>query len=107
MRSVQGGGIRIQPGARDATHTLAAYVAAYALPLVSSCQRVGVLCVGTDRSTGDALGPITGTLLAETGSDVMDVWGTLDDPVHAVNLDAWARSRPGPGVTSAQPVPFG
>lgn len=41
-------------------------------------------CIGTDRSTGDALGPLVGTRLEALGYPVT---GTLDDPLHAVNLD--------------------
>jgi putative sporulation protein YyaC len=40
-------------------------------------------CIGTDRSTGDALGPIVGSKLEALGYSVI---GTLDDPLHAVNL---------------------
>ena len=42
------------------------------------------VCVGTDRSTGDSLGPFVGTMLTEAG--VPNVYGTLDHPVHALNL---------------------
>ena len=45
------------------------------------------LCIGTDRSTGDSLGPLIGSRLeAEEISNVV-VIGTLEHPVHAVNLD--------------------
>ncbi|MGE5594351.1 MAG: spore protease YyaC [Betaproteobacteria bacterium] len=43
-------------------------------------------CIGTDRSTGDSLGPLTGTRLVSLGIDSCRVWGTLDNPVHAANL---------------------
>ena len=49
-------------------------------------QELIILCIGTDRSTGDSLGPITGTKLIERGIDPDMVYGTLDNPVHAVNL---------------------
>ena len=42
------------------------------------------VCVGTDRSTGDSLGPFVGTMLTEAG--VPNVYGTIDHPVHALNL---------------------
>jgi len=45
-----------------------------------------VLCIGTDRSTGDALGPLTGTRLRALGLPSSCIYGTLDDPVHATNL---------------------
>lgn len=44
-----------------------------------------VLCIGTDRSTGDALGPLTGSKLKALRL-YPHVYGTLDDPVHATNL---------------------
>ncbi|MBF8982997.1 spore protease YyaC [Lutibacter sp. B2] len=44
-----------------------------------------VLCIGTDRCIGDALGPIVGTLLKEKNCR-FPVYGTLDSPIHAVNL---------------------
>lgn len=43
-------------------------------------------CIGTDRSTGDALGPLTGSLLDALPSFPFEVVGTLDKPLHALNL---------------------
>ncbi|WP_186306486.1 spore protease YyaC [Siminovitchia fortis] len=43
------------------------------------------LCIGSRRSTGDSLGPIVGTLLKEQGTP-FHIFGTLDEPVHALNL---------------------
>jgi putative sporulation protein YyaC len=45
-----------------------------------------VLCIGTDRSTGDCLGPLVGTRLKQLGGSRIKVYGTLDEPVHALNL---------------------
>jgi putative sporulation protein YyaC len=45
-----------------------------------------VVCIGTDRSTGDALGPLVGTILKDSGEFVGRLLGTLDEPVHAGNL---------------------
>ncbi|MDW7650892.1 MAG: spore protease YyaC [Bacillota bacterium] len=45
-----------------------------------------VLCIGTDRSTGDALGPLIGTKLTRLQPRGTRIHGTLDEPVHAVNL---------------------
>ena len=45
-----------------------------------------IVGVGTDRSTGDCLGPLVGTKLTENKSNLLTVYGTLDDPVHAGNL---------------------
>lgn len=47
------------------------------------------LCIGTDRSTGDSLGPLVGCKLKNSLSrhDRIHVYGTLQDPVHAKNLE--------------------
>lgn len=44
------------------------------------------VCIGTDRSTGDSLGPLVGTLLEEKMISPFFVYGTLENPIHAVNL---------------------
>lgn len=49
-------------------------------------RSVIVACIGTDRSTGDSLGPLVGTFLSEKSNSPFIVYGTLDDPIHAVNL---------------------
>lgn len=51
-----------------------------------SLKNLVIVCVGTDRSTGDALGPLVGTSLAKWKSPLFHLYGTLDEPVHAVNL---------------------
>lgn len=45
-----------------------------------------ILCIGTDRSTGDSLGPLVGTQLQSMSIQNATVFGTLEEPVHAVNL---------------------
>lgn len=59
-----------------------------ALVEVKSTGHAGlvVVCIGTDRSTGDALGPLVGSMLATTAGFPGHVYGTLDAPVHAANL---------------------
>lgn len=42
------------------------------------------LCIGTDRSSGDCLAPLVGMYLEGLG--YKNVYGTIDNPVHAVNL---------------------
>ncbi len=46
-----------------------------------------VVCIGTDRSTGDSLGPLVGTSLARFHSPLFHIYGTLEEPVHAINLE--------------------
>lgn len=45
------------------------------------------LCIGTDRSTGDSLGPLIGYKLKEQCIRNARIVGTLKRPVHAMNLD--------------------
>ncbi|GGF95327.1 hypothetical protein GCM10010912_45340 [Paenibacillus albidus] len=49
--------------------------------------KIVVVCIGTDRSTGDSLGPLVGTSLSRFHSPLFDLYGTLEDPIHAVNLE--------------------
>lgn len=53
--------------------------------LLSLGQRPVILCIGSDRVTGDALGPIVGQMLVERDVDAF-VYGTLSRPVTALNL---------------------
>lgn len=50
-------------------------------------NKILFLCIGTDRSTGDSLGPLIGHKLVERGIKNAIVLGTLDRPIHAMNLD--------------------
>lgn len=58
------------------------------LEAVPADRRIVVVCIGTDRSTGDALGPIIGTYLHKYRSPLFELYGTLDEPVHAMNLES-------------------
>lgn len=49
-------------------------------------EQLVFLCIGTDRSSGDAFGPLTGTLLQEAG--FVHVVGTLDCPCDG---DTWGE----------------
>lgn len=50
-------------------------------------RRIVAVCIGTDRCTGDSLGPLIGTALSKYRSPSFDFYGTLENPVHAMNLD--------------------
>jgi putative sporulation protein YyaC len=52
---------------------------------------VAFACIGTDRSTGDALGPLVGQRLLKLGFDPEGVVGTLEQPLHALNLEERVR----------------
>lgn len=48
-------------------------------------QEIVILCIGSDRATGDCLGPIIGHRLSRQKKD-FSIYGTLEKPVHAKNL---------------------
>lgn len=55
--------------------------------LGGSRRPIAFACIGTDRSTGDALGPLVGQRLLKLGFDPEAVIGTLEEPLHALNLE--------------------
>ena len=55
--------------------------------LISPGQPIVVMCIGSDRSTGDSLGPLTGYKLKKARLNNISVIGTLNHPVHAANLN--------------------
>ena len=48
-------------------------------------QPLVIVCIGTDRATGDCLGPLVGQALLP--SPQYSVFGTLEEPIHAKNLN--------------------
>lgn len=68
-----------------AADLLAAELASYISDTTN--RPIVIVCIGTDRSTGDSLGPLVGTLLKEKKIPSFYIYGTLDDPIHAVNLE--------------------
>lgn len=48
-----------------------------------------IICIGTDRSTGDCLGPLLGYRLKDIENDRIKVLGTLKNPVHALNINRY------------------
>lgn len=49
-------------------------------------HEIVLLCIGSDRATGDCLGPIIGYKLSKLKPSSFTVYGTLEQPVHAKNL---------------------
>ncbi|HYE83088.1 MAG TPA: spore protease YyaC [Clostridia bacterium] len=45
-----------------------------------------IVCIGTDRATGDCLGPLIGYKVKDMKYRNVHIFGTLDEPVHAKNL---------------------
>lgn len=55
-------------------------------------DRISFVCIGTDRSTGDCLGPLLGTALEKRGFN--HIIGTLAEPCDATNLETRLASIP-------------
>jgi len=51
-------------------------------------DEIVVLCIGTDRATGDSLGPLCGYKMIKPLKKIKNtkLYGTLEYPVHAKNL---------------------
>jgi putative sporulation protein YyaC len=56
----------------------------HTLKRLTADQKIVFACIGSDRSTGDSLGPLVGTNLKKLGYSVI---GTLESPLHAQNLE--------------------
>ena len=61
------------------------------LQMKASWKETVIICIGTDRVTGDCLGPLVGDRLFGlcSGLPGIAVYGTLREPVHAMNLSAF------------------
>jgi len=54
---------------------------------VEKCYNsISVVCIGTDRSTGDSFGPLTGHMLSRLSLIDFSLYGSLESPVHALSL---------------------
>ncbi len=59
--------------------------------LTNAYDGIVFLCIGTDRSTGDSLGPLVGYKLLDKKPENIHVYGSLENPVHAQNLQETIR----------------
>ena len=53
----------------------------------NGCKSVVFVCIGTDRSTGDSLGPLIGYKIGSMRYKNVFIHGNLENPVHAKNID--------------------
>lgn len=60
------------------------------LPVASNRDLI-ILCIGTDRSTGDSLGPLVGSFLKQRLLKNFKTFGWLHKPVHAMNLKTYLQ----------------
>lgn len=71
-------------------------------PILKEHRPIVILCIGTDRSTGDSLGPLIGDKLKFLIREKVSLYGNLEYPVHAKNLcetlDEIAKSHVNPYI---------
>ncbi len=77
--------LKIDHSIPHATYTIVKYMKTL-LAARADDQELLIVCIGTDRSTGDALGPLVGSRLQTYNVKNAKVFGTLEEPVHAMNL---------------------
>ncbi|MDT8719312.1 spore protease YyaC [Clostridium sp. 19966] len=70
----------------NASYTLSNILFKYILDALEQQKQLVFLCIGTDRSTGDSLGPLIGDKLKFLKGNNISVFGNLESPVHAKNL---------------------
>ncbi|BAS29451.1 spore protease YyaC [Limnochorda pilosa] len=95
---------RVHVEEEGAAGRLAGVLARYLQEPWQNGRDILFLCIGTDRSTGDSLGPLVGSQLAAlepATSGRVRVRGTLEAPVHASNLHEAVR-----GLREPAPGPF-
>lgn len=76
----------IDPAAKNSIYTLRDNISNEIFPIVKSKRTIIILCIGTDRSTGDSLGPIVGDKLKFLVRNGVALYGNLQYPVHAKNI---------------------
>ncbi len=58
--------------------------------IINDNKQIIFICIGTDRCTGDSLGPIVGyklkSSIKDTSKKSIYIYGSLENPVHAKNL---------------------
>lgn len=59
--------------------------------LAEYMNNAAIVCIGTDKCIIDSLGPLTGTLLKKENIKA-DIYGTLEKPVHAMNIDEYIKN---------------
>lgn len=59
--------------------------------LAEYMNNAAIVCIGTDKCIVDSLGPLIGTLLMKENINI-DIYGTLQKPVHAINISEYVKN---------------
>ena len=55
-------------------------------PIIKENRTIIFICIGTDRCTGDSLGPLVGYKLHNVKRKNFYIYGTLENPIHSKNI---------------------
>ena len=78
--------LTLDSASRNSVYTLRDKISDEIYPIIKSGRTIVILCIGTDRSTGDSLGPIVGDKLKFLMRSRIELYGNLQHPVHAKNI---------------------
>ena len=70
----------------NSSHELGEYLYMKLKDILIENRPIIFLCIGTDRATGDSLGPIIGYKLKNIERKNIYIYGSLEYPVHSINL---------------------
>ena len=77
-----------------ASTELAYWLRSYIRQICHPWNEIVFLCIGSDRVTGDSLGPLIGRELSRYQWKDMYIYGTIFHPVHAMNLEyTWTEIK--------------
>ncbi|MYL50710.1 spore protease YyaC [Halobacillus litoralis] len=66
--------------------TMSDLLSTYLQEWLPPSKDIVIACIGTDRSTGDSFGPLVGSMLHDHALETFHIYGTLEEPLHALNL---------------------
>ena len=86
--------IKVKVDEKDACGILTENLKNLILCCPKKFEDIVVICIGTDRSTGDSLGPLVGTFLRRRRKikRIARILGCLEYPVHIKNMDFFLRT---------------
>ncbi|MFX0549870.1 spore protease YyaC [Hathewaya histolytica] len=68
-------------------YTLRDELCSHITPILKQNRPIVIICIGTDRSTGDSLGPLVGEKLRFLSRKNIYIFGNLENPIHAKNIE--------------------
>lgn len=54
--------------------------------ILSQAKPPVIICIGSSKVTGDCFGPLTGQLLSDFLNVPSPIYGSLENPIHALNI---------------------